>query len=263
MDFSRGTYAQQVRSLDYEIIDSPETAQCRAAVKQEPKNTKLLLELALAVKRQTYYYEASEIFSEILMLDPFNSTVLCHRGHVYIGIQAYKQAAADFEMALRINPTDWDSLYHIGLCYYLLGDYETAGEYYARCYAVSKTEEDLTAVADWYWLTLMHLDRVSEAQLILDRVQPDWMYGENEIYYTRLMVYKGLKTPDQVLEYARTQGNHEFCTYAYGIAYYMWKVQGRKEQACRLIEEIASRTDGCQWGSFALKAAQAAKKRGI
>lgn len=262
MEYTRATYAQQVRSFDYEIVDSPKTAACRAALAEDPKNTKLLLDLALAVKSQTYYYEASELFSEILMQDPFNYEILCHRGHVYIGLRAWKQASADFEMALRINPNDWDSLYHNGLCYYLLGDYETAETYYARCYAVSKTEEDFTAVTDWYWLTLMHLGKTAEAQAILDKIQPVWDYGENEIYHTRLMVYKGLKTPDEVIDYARKFDNHEFCTYAYGTAYYMWAVQGRKDDAAALIADIASRTDR-QWGGFALQAAQVTMKRGF
>lgn len=263
MEYTNGTYAQQVRRFDYKVVDSEQTARYRAAVKKDPKNPRLLLELALAVKAQTYYYEAAEIFSQILMLEPFNYEVLCHRGHVYIGLRAYKLAAADFEMALRIAPEDWDSLYHIGLCYYLLGDYETAQGYYARCHAVSKTEEDFTAVTDWYWLTLMHLDENEKARGILEKIKPIWDFGENEIYHTRLMVYKGVKTPDEVLAYARTRGSHEFCTYSYGIAYYLWKVKGEKEAAKKLIEEIAGRSDERGWGGFALQAAEVAMKRGL
>lgn len=261
MEYTIGTYAQQVRQ-PLPIVDSPRTAACRAALAEDKKNSDLLLELALALKSQTLYYEASEVFSEILMIEPFNVRVLCHRGHVYIGLRAYRQAAADFEMALRIDPTDWDCLYHIGLCYYLLGDYETAESYYARCYAASKSEEDYTAVSDWYWLTLMHLDKKDAASVVLAPVKPDWDYGENEAYFKRLLVYKGLSSAEETLVLARKCESHEFCTYAYGIAYYMWKVLGQTDEAQALMAEIAS-ADGPQWGGFAVQAAQAAMKRGI
>lgn len=261
MEYTIGTYEQQVRHQP-EVVDSPATAACRAALAGREKDPKLLLDLALALKSQFLYYEASEVFSEILVQTPFDVRTLCHRGHVYIGLRAYKQAAADFETALRVDPTDWDCLYHIGLCYYLMGDYPTAEGYYARCYAASKSEEDYTAVSDWYWLTLMHLGKTEEAAAILDAVKPDWDYGENEIYFKRLLVYKGLCSAGETIAFARTCAPHEFCTYAYGIAYYMWAVLNEKEEAQALLAEIAS-ASGLQWGGFALQAAQAAMKRGI
>ena len=261
MKYTIGTYEQQVRQQP-EVVDSPVTAACRAALAGRKKDTRLLLDLALALKAQFLYYEASEVLSEILMQYPFDERALCHRGHLYIGLRAYKQAAADFELALRVDPVDWDSLYHIGLCYYLMGDYQTAERYYARCYAASGNEENYTAVSDWYWLTLMHLGKIEKADAVLAAVKTDWDYGENEIYFKRLLVYKGLSSAKEIINYARTRPPHEFCTYAYGIAYYMWAVLGEKERAQTLIKEIVS-TSGPQWGGFALQAAQAAMKRGI
>lgn len=259
-EYTIGTYAQQVRRQP-EVVDSPATAVCRAALAKREKDTKLLMELALALKAQFLYYEASEVLSELLMQEPFDVRALCQRGHVYIGLRAYKQAAADFELALRVAPMDYDSLYHIGLCYYLLGDYQTAERYYARCYAAGKTEEDYTAVLDWYWLTLMHLGKTQEANTLLAVVEPDWDCGENEIYFKRLFVYKGISSAEEVLHMARTRSSHEFCTYAYGIAYYMWSVLGERESAKALIAEIAA-TTGPQWGGFALQAAEVAMSRG-
>lgn len=257
----KATYQQQVRQ-GLSIPDSEAVAACRRALAAAPEDPEHLLALGLALKGQLRYYEASEIFSELLAQNPFNREILCHRGHVYLGLRAYRQAAADFQLGLRIAPRDWDCLYHNALCYYLLGDYRTAEAYYARCYAASGTEEKLTAATDWYWLTLMHLGKRDEAENILRAVEPDWDYGENEIYFARLLVYKGLRRADEVLACAAELCDHEFCTYAYGIAYYLWEVVGEKERAQALITDIASRT-GSQWGGFALQAAQAAMKRGI
>lgn len=261
MEQMNAAYQQQVRQ-DAGVPDSRAVTACRQALSAAPGDPDRLLELALALKAQLRYCEASEVFSELLVQNPFRQDILCQRGHVYLGLRAYHQAIADFELALRIDPQSWDGLYHEALCFYLLGDYSTAEKYYARCCAASKTEEDLTAVTDWYWLTLMHLGKKAEADKILQPVREDWNYGENETYFARLLVYKGLRQADEVLAHARELSDHEFCTYAYGIAYYLWKVQGKQEEAQALIADIASRT-GSQWGGFALQAAQAAMKRGI
>ena len=109
MEYSIGTYEQQVRHQP-EVVDSPATAACRAALVGHEKDPELLLNLALALKQQFLYYEASEILSEVLMLRPFDERALCHRGHLYIGLYAYRQAAADFELALRVAPEDWGQL---------------------------------------------------------------------------------------------------------------------------------------------------------
>ncbi|MDE7011485.1 MAG: hypothetical protein K2O93_09730 [Oscillospiraceae bacterium] len=261
MEQIRAAYQQEVRQ-DPGIPDSEAAAACRRALEAAPGDPKCLRELAFALKAQLRYREASEVFSALLAQTPFSGEVLCQRGHVYLGLRAYWQAIADFELGLRVQPEDWDCLYHTALCYYLLGDYSTAERYYARCYAASGTEEELTAVSDWYWLTLMRLGKKERADELLRAVEPGWSFGENEAYFARLMVYKGLRRAEDVLAYAEQLEDQAFCTYAYGIAYYLWAVRGEKERAQALMADIASRTQS-QWGGFALQAAQAELKRGL
>ena len=254
MDNLIATYEQEVR-LPLQLADSPLTAQCRAAVRANPANTEALYALALAQKGQLLYFEASQTLSELLALLPFDARALCQRGHVYIGIRSYAQAIADFELALRIAPEDWDSLYHLGLCYYLTDRCEKALACYARCYAASRTEEDFTAVTDWYYLTLLRLGRRAEAEQLLEPVRPGWAYGENEIYFHRLLVYKGLEKAEDVLARAKKEDDHSYCTYAYGIACYLWVVERKKDKAFALLRDIAGRRT-VMWGGFALQAAE-------
>ena len=256
-------YEDQVYHPGELTADSENTAKARAALTADPGNVSLLNDLAAALKAQLRYYEAAECYSEILKQNPFNREILCRRGHMYIGLRKYQEASVDLEMGLRLDPYDWDCLYHNGLCYYLLGDYETAEEYYRRCYAASCSEEDLTAVSDWLWLTLMHLDREEEAAAVVDAIGTDgWDYGENAAYYARLLVYKGVKDAGETLRAAREMSSFDFCTYAYGIAYYLYKVKGEKAKAEALLAELSGLTES-QWGGFALQAAQAAMKRGL
>ena len=260
MEYTMGTFVQQVR-CQTEVVDAPRTAECRAALTAHPKDSGLLLDLALALKSQMLYCEAAQVYSEILMRRPFDGNIHCQRGHVYLGMWEYRQAAADFEMALRLDPQDWDSLYHMGLSCYLLGDYEAAEGYYARCYAAGARAADRVAAADWYWLTLMRLGKTAAAARLLDEVSPDWDYEENEFYFRRLMVYKGLRDVEETLTYARSCESFEFCAYAYGIACYLWLALGRKDQARAVMEEIAAvPISQGQWATFAYQAAQASLK---
>lgn len=133
--------------------------------------------------------------------------------------------------------------------------------YYARCYAAGARAADRVAAADWYWLTLMRLGKTAAAARLLDEVSPDWDYEENEFYFRRLMVYKGLRDVEETLTYARGCESFAFCAYAYGIACYLWLALGRKDQARAVMEEIAAvPISQGQWATFAYQAAQASLK---
>ena len=86
-------------------------------------------------------------------------------------------------------------------------------------------------------------------------MRPGWAYGENEIYFHRLLVSKGLEKAEDVLARAKKEDDHSYCTYAYGIACYLWVVERKKDKAFALLRDIAGRrTD--MWGGFALQAAE-------
>ena len=49
--------------------------------------------------------------------------------------------------------------YHLGLAYYLKGDYTNATRAYDECMRVSTNDDPVTATSDWQWMTLMRLGR--------------------------------------------------------------------------------------------------------
>ena len=54
-------------------------------------------------------------------------------------------------------------------------------------------------MTDWYYMTLKRLGNDEEAAKILARITDHMNPGENTAYYARLLMYKGLKKPEELL----------------------------------------------------------------
>ena len=218
----------------------------------DPGNIELIMALGRELSRAGLFLEAVEVYSQGIALDHTNHLLFRHRGHRYISTRRYHEAVADLKQAAALEPEHWDTLYHLGLAYYLLGDFALAKEAYAKCLGVTEDVEHLPAIVDWYYLTLMRLGRRDEAQAVAQLVGPETEAGENEPYKQRVLVYRGLKSPEEVLEQL-PKDDHMYCTGAFGIAmeYYF---HGKKDQAKALISDITSRTSA--WYGFASLAAE-------
>ena len=111
---------------------------------------------------------------------------------------------ADFVVASRLIPENWDVWYHLGLSYYLMGEYEKAEKAYDRCYKLSDPKDNLAnfcAVTDWRWRTLMRLGRKDEAAKLVEAI-PD---GVDKVdptddggYALDCALYKGLVGPEAI-----------------------------------------------------------------
>ena len=124
--------------------------------------------------------------------------------------------------------------------------------------SVTDAEEHLPAVVDWYYLTLMRLGCREEAAAVAQLVGPETEAGENEPYKQRILVYRGLKTAEGLLESLPAGDDHMYCTGAFGIAmeYYF---RGQGDKARELLADITSRQ--AAWYGFASLAAVEEEKR--
>ena len=231
------------------LTPSDETAKALEAVKADPTNPDKYMQLGLCLRRQMFFREAIEAYSMGLSYDPFRCLLYRHRGHAYVNIGLYQQAAADFETGLRIDPKNWDCWYHLGLSYHLMGCYERALKAYETCYALAASDEFRICTADWMCMTLMKLGRMDEMRAVASRIKPDMIAGDSAGYFERVLVYNGTKTADEVLALAETKDDHMFATYSYGLAVYYEYVTGEMDKAKRILERIAQRD--ATWGGFA------------
>lgn len=244
----------QVGWILSDLAPSEEVVQLDAELEKTPGNVELLVKKGLAYAKARQNREAIDCFSLALSYNPFHALAYRHRGHRHIGIRMYKQGAADLELGSRIDPTNWDIWYHLGLAYYLLGDFKRAEKVYQRCLEITDSEELLVAISDWYWMTLMRLGKKEEAAKLLEPITEDTDPGENSSYHRRLLMYKGIIKPEDLVHFeGAPHPSLELATQGYGLANYYY-VTGKQDEAMALFKRIVEESDF--WGAFGYLAAE-------
>jgi tetratricopeptide (TPR) repeat protein len=224
------------------------------------------------------YREAIALYSEGLSRFPNSYRLLRHRGHRYISLRQFVKAAADFERAaplirslpleveadgvpnkagIPVSNTQFNIFYHLGLAYYLMGDWARAEAAYRECLAWSKNDDSLAATTDWLFLTLRRAGRAEEAARALTPIRPRMKIIENAAYHYRLLMYKGLLSPEALLGPKPGESEAELkanaVIYNYGLAQMeLWA--GDKGAARARLEGIVR---GGNWAAFACIAAEA------
>jgi tetratricopeptide (TPR) repeat protein len=220
------------------------------------------------------YREAIDVYSRGIAKFPGDPRMYRHRGHRYITTRQFGRAAADLERAAALvkdrpvegepdgapgrRPSPSSSLhfnvyYHLGLAYYLQGRFEEALAAYRACLRFSTDNDDsLVATSDWLYMTLRRLGRRDEAATILAPIREGLDVLDNGAYYQRLLMYKGLRTPDAVMPPGETDPT-QIATQGYGVANFRL-VNGDVEGARVLLRRVVA---GTQWAAFGFIAAEA------
>jgi dipeptidyl aminopeptidase/acylaminoacyl peptidase len=219
------------------------------------------------------FQDAIAAYTRAIAKHPQDARLLRHRGHRYITTRQLDKAIADLQGAGRLiegkpdevepdgdpdprNPTPGSSLhfnvwYHLGLAHYLKGDFESALAAYQRCLAAARGNDDrVVAVSDWTYMTLRRLNRTAEAAKLLESIRPDMNVIENGSYFARLMLYKGLKKPEEVLVAGDPLA---VATQGYGVGnWYLYN-----GDAVRARDIFTSVVAGPQWPAFGFIASEA------
>lgn len=250
-------------------------AAAREALRQHPDDPEALIWVGRRLGYLWRYRESIDAFTQGIERFPDDARFYRHRGHRYITVRDFPRAQADLERAaeLIVGKTDeiepdgmpnranqprttlaYNTWYHLGLVHYLQGDYEGALAAYRE---LLKTEaannnDSIVAVSDWMWMSLMRLGRKDEAMALLDRITPDMPLLENDSYHRRLLMYKGLETPDRLLDPATADGT-DLATQGYGVANY-YLVTGQPDKARAVLDRIVA---GTAWNAFGYIAAEA------
>jgi tetratricopeptide (TPR) repeat protein len=225
------------------------------------------------------YEEAIEIFSNGIRLHPKDARFYRHRGHRYLSVRCIDKAIDDFRAAANLTRGKPDEVepdgmpnaqniptstlqtniyYHLGLAYYLKGQFAEAESAYRECLRLSKNPDMYVATANWYYITLRRLDKNREAARLLSSISPDIKLIENKDYLTILLLYKQQADPDslkkKIMGGANTLSN---ASAGFGLGNY-FLLKGDKETATQIFNQIIS---GNQWSSFGYIAAEVELKR--
>ena len=260
--------------------ESAKTYEANLAIAREAysKNPQIAEELIWYGRRMAYtgeYKEASKIFSEGVSKFPNDARMYRHRGHRYITLRCFDDAIKDFEAAAKLIKGRPDSVepdgmpnarniptstlqsniwYHLGLAYYLKGDFKEAERAYADCQKVSKNNDMLVATVYWRYMTLRRLGKEMDAKRLLDSLPKDVEVIENDDYLKLIKLNRGEERPENLLSTVRGESNTlGSASLGYGIGNY-FLYNGDREKALTIFRKIVS---GDQWASFGYIAAEA------
>ena len=106
------------------------------------------------------------------------------------------------------------------------------------------SDDRLVATSDWLYMTLRRLGRKAEADDAAEADHAGAMVIENASYWNRLLMYKGRKTPEELLGGAiggsTLAEGVQLATQGYGVGNW-YLVQRREGQGARGVREDAER----------------------
>jgi len=231
-------------------------------------------------RRQGYlwqYRNAIATFTKGIERFPDDARFYRHRGHRYITVRNFDGAVADFEKAVTLITDKADEVepdgapnaagvprstlhfniwYHLGLAYYLKGDFANARRAYEACMKVSTNDDSVVATSDWQWMTHMRLGDQAAAAKVLTRIKPKMDILENGSYHKRLLMYKGLEKPEALLDTTNAD-DLTIATQGYGVGNY-YLVTGDAAKAKEIFDRVIA---GKQWAAFGYIAAEVDRAR--
>jgi tetratricopeptide (TPR) repeat protein len=227
-------------------------------------------------RRLAYMYrfdEAFSVFAEGLQKFPESYKILRHRGHRYISVRLFNKAIEDLTLAAKLaegKPVEiepdgipnkmnqplsnyhFNIYYHLGLAYYLQGNYVEAEKAYEKCMQYSDNNDLKIATADWIYMTKQRLGKSDDAAQFINSIDDESEVIENDSYLQRIKMYKGKIDVNSVLNISATDPDMELklATQGYGVA--NWYLQQKDTtKTLEIIDEILKGTSYTAFGFIA------------
>lgn len=205
-----------------------------------------------------FYKEAIRIYSIGLDKYPDSYRLLRHRGHRYVTIRNFNRAIEDLQKAAfyarpaenqiepdgipnRLNTplsnTKFNIWYHLGIAYYLKGNYDKAISSFKHCLEFCDNDDLKVATSHWFYMTYRKIGNLQAAEELIAPFNRNMRIIEYVSYYRLLLMYKGMSEPESLLEDAERGNNSLDPTLAYGVAnWYLYS--GEVEIARELLNRI-------------------------
>ena len=274
--------AKQVKPQLSESVAQTYNANLAIAREAYNRNPNVADEIIWYGRRTAYigeYKEAIRIFTEGLRKFPNDARFYRHRGHRFITLRCFDAAIEDFERAVQLTKGKADVVeadglpnerniptstlqsnirYHLGLAYYLKGDFKNALKAYNEAEEVSKNPDMLVATKHWQYMTLRRLGKRDEANKAVESIPSDLKIIENGDYYDLVKIYKGLEGGDRLLkQFEASPDGLSNASIGYGLGN-RYLYHGKPAEAMQIFRKIVA---GNQWASFGYIAAEAELRR--
>lgn len=247
-------------------------AEARGVWQKDPANADAIIWLGRRTAYLGRFREAIGIFSEGLAKHPMDARFYRHRGHRYLTVREIDRAIADFEKAASLTTGRPDEVepdgqpnarniptstlqsniwYHLALAYYVKGDFARAAGVWRSARDAGKNPDNLVAASHWLYLSLRRSAQAVQADAVLTPIRADLDVIENGSYHSLLLMYKGERSPDDVLRAAGEGSGGSAVRYGVGA----WHLShGRTADAMKIFQAILA---GPDWPSFGYLAAEA------
>jgi tetratricopeptide (TPR) repeat protein len=233
-------------------------------------------------RRKAYlgeYKNAIRIYSSGLRIFPNEARLYRHRVHRYITIRCFDYAIRDLEKAAALVKGKPDEIepdgipnakniptstlqsniwYHLGLAYYLKGDFKSALRAYEEAEKVANNPDMLVATRHWHYMTLRRLGKKGAAEKSLRSIPDNLELIENDDYYKLVKLYKGIASGEELLKaFEAAPDSVSRASLGYGLGN-RYLYHNKTAEAAAIFRKIVS---GNQWASFGYIAAEAELKR--
>jgi tetratricopeptide (TPR) repeat protein len=218
------------------------------------------------------YQEAINIFTEGLRKHPQSHKLYRHRGHRYITVRQYDQAIDDLQNAAfyasnaandiepdgipnaynrPLSNTKWNIWYHLGLAYYLKGNYDKSISSYKKCMQYSDNNDLKVKTTNWLFATYSKIGNDDAATVLIEEIPGKMRLLEDRLYHDLIMLYRGFITPDVVIR--RNSNNGEInANVGYGLGNW-YLINGDVNGALNIFSRVL---DGSQVDAFGFVACE-------
>jgi len=222
--------------------------------------------------------EAFKVYTDALEKFPKSYKLYRHRGHRYVSVRKFDEAIADFSKAaelakgakVSIEPdgmpnklnqplttTQFNIWYHLGLAHYLKGQYDQAIEAYLECMKFSDNDDTKCSTSDWLYMAYRRKGEKAKADDVLKTIKPGMKLIESGAYHKRLMMYKGVIQPENLLEAKGEEKNIrdqqiKLATQGYGVG--NWYLYNTNQAKAKEVFEKVLQTNN--WSAFGYIAAE-------
>jgi len=220
------------------------------------------------------YKDAVRVFSSGMVIYKTDARFYRHRGHRYLTLRCFDDAIRDLETADRLMVGKPDEIepdgipnakniptstlksnisYHLGLAYYLKGDWGMAAAKFMNSYNAAYTAKSAdmkVAAAHWVYMSAARQGaslRRDADRLLKREIKDNEEIIENQDYFEMIKLYKGqAKVDDLLMKVERRSDTVSGASLGYGLGNY-FLYNGDKEKAMTIFRKIVS---GNQWASF-------------
>jgi tetratricopeptide (TPR) repeat protein len=247
-------------------------ADAQAALTREPNSADALIWVGRRTAYLGRFRDAIAVYTRGIAAHPRDARFYRHRGHRYLTVREIDKAIADLTRATELIAGQPDQVepdgqpnarniptsslqtniwYHLALAYYVKGDFARAAPAWQRTRDAGRNPDNLVSASYWLYLSLRRLGRDADAAAVLAPIRADLEVIENGSYHSLLLLFKGDRTPEAVLQAAGEGASGT--AVRYGVS--AWHlVNGRRADAQQLWTTILAGTD---WPSFGFLAAEA------